>query len=318
MLAWLFPGQGSQAVGMGRDVHAASPAAREVFERADEALGFPLSRLCFEGPEAELRRTEIQQPAILATSVALLRALEDEAGGKLRPACVGGHSLGEYTALVASGALGFEEAVRLVALRGRLMQEAVPEGRGSMAAVLGLSAPVVEEVCERAREETGGVVTPAGYNAPEQTSIAGHREAVERARELALEAGARRCVALDVSAPFHCPLMAPAAEKLDAELAAASFADPDPPVVANVDARPNRRADRIRELLRRQVTEPVRFVEMIRTLRELGVTHVLEVGPGRVLSGLAGRIDRDLARASVSSAAGLAGAAAFAREGVAG
>ncbi len=317
MLAWFFPGQGSQAVGMGRDAHAAVPAAREVFERADEALRFRLSRICFEGPEAELRRTEIQQPAILTASIALLRALEAEVGGKLRPAFTAGHSLGEYTALVASGALGFEEAVRLVALRGRFMQEAVPEGRGGMAAVLGAPAEVVEEVCRRAAEETGGIVTPAGYNAPDQTSIAGHREAVARACELARGAGARRTVALEVSAPFHCPLMAPAAEKLDAELAAVAFADPEPPVVTNVEAAPNGRAERIRELLRRQVTEPVRFVGMVRTLRALGVTRVIEVGPGRVLAGLVARIDRDLARANLSSASALPAAADFVREAAA-
>ncbi len=299
---------------MGCDVSAAVPAAREVFERADEALGMPLSRLCFEGPESELRRTEIQQPAILTTSVALLRALEAELGAKCRPAFVGGHSLGEYTALVASGALGFEDAVQLVALRGRFMQEAVPEGRGAMAAVLGAPAQVVEEACREASARSGGVVTPAGYNAPEQISIAGHREAVTRACELALEAGARRAVPLEVSAPFHCPLMAPAAEKLDAELAAVSFAEPDPPVVTNVEAAPNRRGDRIRELLRRQVTEPVRFVAMVRALRELGVTRVIEVGPGRVLSGLVGRIDRELARANLSSASALPAAAEFVRE----
>ncbi|HVH07293.1 MAG TPA: ACP S-malonyltransferase [Myxococcota bacterium] len=224
MLALLFPGQGSQEVGMGRDVCEASPAARAVFAAADRALGFPLSKLCFEGPEAELRRTEIQQPAILTTSVALLRALEER--GPVVPAYVAGHSLGEYSALVASGALPLESAVALVHARGRYMQEAVPEGRGAMAAILGAEADVVAVSCADAARETGGVVEPANWNSPLQTVIAGEAAAVKRACEVARERGAKKAVPLAVSAPFHCSLMRPAAEKLAAELAGVRFAAP--------------------------------------------------------------------------------------------
>jgi [acyl-carrier-protein] S-malonyltransferase len=310
MLGVLFPGQGSQEVGMGRDVCEASPAARAVFEAADAALGFGLSKLCFDGPESELRRTENQQPAILTTSIALLRALEERVA--LAPGYLAGHSLGEYTALVAGGALGLESAVALVHARGRFMQEAVPEGRGAMAAVLGAEAEAVGEACAAAARATGLVVEPANWNSPLQTVIAGDAAAVERACAEARSRGAKKTVALPVSAPFHCSLMAPAAEKLAAELAGVRFAAPRVPVVCNVDAEPNRDAGRIPELLRRQVTAPVRFTESIRRLAELGVTRVLEVGPGRVLSGLVARIERGLARANLSSAAELADAAAFA------
>jgi [acyl-carrier-protein] S-malonyltransferase len=310
VLALLFPGQGSQAVGMGRDAFEASPEARAVFEAVDAALGFPLSRFCFEGPEAELVRTEIQQPAILTVSVALLRALQ--ARTPLAPAYVAGHSLGEYTALVAAGALGLEDAVRLVHARGRLMQEAVPEGRGAMAAILGAPAERVERACAEARAASGGVVAPANYNAPEQTVIAGEAGAVAAACERALEAGARRSVPLPVSAPFHCALMAPAAEKLAPELASVRFSAPLPPVVTNVEAEPNADPARIAELLRRQVTAPVLFVALVRRLAALGVTRVLEVGPGRVLSGLVARIERGIARANLADMDDLPGAAAFA------
>jgi [acyl-carrier-protein] S-malonyltransferase len=309
MLALLFPGQGSQAVGMGRDVCAESPEARAVFEAADTALGFGLSRLCFEGPEAELVPTEIQQPAILTTSIALLRALE--ACVATRPAFVAGHSLGEYTALVAAGAFSLEDAVRLVHTRGRYMQEAVPAGRGAMAAVLGLDSAAVEAACAAAREETGGIVTPANYNAPQQTVVAGEAAAVEAACIRAREAGARRTQPLAVSAPFHCPLMAPAADKLGPELASVAPRAPEPPVVGNVEAEPNADPERIPDLLRRQLTSPVRFVEMVGRLRSLGVTRVLEVGPGRVLSGLVARIDRDLARANLAGLDDLSRAAEF-------
>ena len=311
MLALLFPGQGSQEVGMGRDVCEASPAARAVFAAADRALGFPLSKLCFEGPEAELRRTEIQQPAILTTSVALLRALEER--GPVVPAYVAGHSLGEYSALVASGALPLESAVTLVHARGRYMQEAVPEGRGAMAAILGAEADVVAGSCADAARETGGVVEPANWNSPLQTVIAGEAAAVKRACEVARERGAKKAVPLAVSAPFHCSLMRPAAEKLAAELAGVRFAAPRVPVVTNVEAAPNADPARIPDLLRRQVTAPVRFTESVRAMAALGVSKVLEVGPGRVLGGLVARIERGLERASLSRAAELADAAAFAR-----
>ncbi len=308
MLALLFPGQASQEVGMGRDVRDASPAARAVFDAADEALAgeipAPLSRLCFEGPEEELRRTEIQQPAILATSIALLRALEEYIG-PLEPAFVGGHSLGEYSALVAAGALGFEEAVRTVNLRGRLMQEAVAEGKGAMAAVLGLAPEVVASACEKGATASGGIVTPANYNSPQQTVIAGDAAAVEAAADAARELGAKKVVALPVSAPFHCALMAPAAEKLAVELARLSFSDARPPIITNVEAEPNDRAARMPELLREQVTAPVRFSDMVARMKALGVDRFLEVGPGRVLSGLIARIERRALRSNFSSLAEL-------------
>lgn len=300
MLALLFPGQGSQEVGMGRDVRDASAAARDVFALADATLGFSVSRLCFDGPEEDLRRTEIQQPAILATSIALLRALSERV--TLRPAFVAGHSLGEYGALVAASSLDLEDALRLVHLRGGLMQEAVAEGKGAMAAILGCSADVVERACLRARDDTGRVVTPANFNGPTQTVIAGDALAVEYACARAKEAGAKRAVPLAVSAPFHCPLMEPAAAKLWPELAATHFRAPRPPVVTNVEAVPNADPARIPELLRAQVTAPVRFTEMVRALAAAGVTRVLEVGPGRVLSGLVARIEPRLERLAVSGA----------------
>jgi [acyl-carrier-protein] S-malonyltransferase len=308
LLALLFPGQGSQEVGMGRDVCEASPAARAVYATADAVLGFPLSKLCFEGPEEELRRTEIQQPALLATSIALLRALEEQA--QPAPAFALGHSLGEYSALVAAGALSLEDGLALVHARGRFMQEAVPQGRGAMAAVLGIGAEPVAEACRRAAAETGGVVSPANLNAPEQTVIAGDAAAVERAVAFAKAAGAKRTVALPVSAPFHCALMRPAAEKLASELARVRFQTPRIPVITNVEAEPNRDAARVPALLERQVTAPVRFVECVRKLVALGVTRVLEVGPGAVLSGLVARIDRGVSRANVANLAQVREAAA--------
>jgi len=308
MLALLFPGQGSQSVGMGRDVFEASPAARAVFEAADEALGRPLSKLCFEGPEDALVPTETQQPAILTVSVALLRALEERCA--LAPAYVAGHSLGEYSALVAAGAVGFEDAVRLVAARGRFMQETVPAGEGAMAAILKSPPAEVEAACAAAAKATGRVVSPANYNAPAQTVIAGHADAVAAAGAALAEAGGL-VRPLAVSAPFHCALMEPAAERLAVELAKTPFADPSPPVVGNVEAEPNAQGARVAELLRRQVTAPVRFVESVRRLTALGVTHALEVGPGRVLSGLLARIDRAVERANLGSAGDLEEAAAF-------
>ncbi|MCZ6781765.1 MAG: ACP S-malonyltransferase [Proteobacteria bacterium] len=312
MLALLFPGQGSQEVGMGREAASSSPAARRVFDAADAALGFSLSALCFEGPEDELRRTEIQQPAILTTGVALLRALEERTA--VSPDFVAGHSLGEYTALVAAGALAFDEAVCLVHARGRYMQEAVPEGRGAMAALLGCGANDVRAACEHAARETGRVVTPANFNSPQQVVIAGDAVAVESACSRARELGAKRAVPLAVSAPFHCPLMAPAAEKLRLELDGVRFAPAKPPVVSNVEARPNSDPARIPGLLLQQVTAPVRFTEMVETLRGLGVTRFLEVGPGRVLSGLVARIDRRARRANLGSIQDLDEAVEFAAE----
>lgn len=284
---------------MGRDVFASSRAARETFEAADDVLQLPLTKLCFEGPEEELRRTEIQQPAILTTSIALLRALEEQLG-PLSPAYVGGHSLGEYSAMVAADALDFEDAVRTVNLRGRLMQEAVAEGRGAMAAVMGVEPDVVAEACRRAAEETGRVVTPANFNSAQQTVIAGDAVAVEIACNRARELGAKKTVPLPVSAPFHCALMEPAAQKLEVELGKLRFRPAHPPIVTNVEAEPNTDPARMAELLRAQVTAPVRFTEMVLRMRALGVDRFLEVGPGRVLSGLIARIERRAARANFS------------------
>jgi len=314
VLALLFPGQGSQSVGMGRDVYRASDAARAVFDTADRALGFDLSRLCFEGPEEELRRTQVQQPAILTASVALLRALQSS--GPVEATYVGGHSLGEYTALVAAGALDFEAAVRTVSARGRYMQEAVAEGEGAMAALLGCSPEVAETACRQAAAETGELVAPANYNAPQQTVIAGDEHGVERACELAREAGARKTVPLAVSAPFHCALMEPAAEKLGGDLAALDVRNPSPPVVSNVEAEPNAEGARVASLLEKQVTAPVRFTEMVDRMRSLGVTHYLEIGPGRVLSGLLARIERRCRRANLASCEDLQAAREFVAEAV--
>ena len=317
MLALLFPGQGAQRVGMGRDVYEASPAARAVFAAADDALGLPLSRLCFDGPEDALLATEMQQPAILATSVALLRALEERSGGAVPAAYVAGHSLGEYSALVASGSLALPDAVRLVRARGAYMQDAVPAGAGAMAAILGADASAVEAACARARERSGAWVEPANYNAPGQTVISGAAAAVDAACEEARQAGARRATRLAVSAPFHCQLMAPAAERLAVDLERLAFADPVPPLVANVSAEVVRAGAAIAELLRRQVTEPVRFTAMVQALAARGVTRVLEIGPSKVLSALVARIDPGLARAALTGVAELDAAAGFAA-GVAG
>jgi [acyl-carrier-protein] S-malonyltransferase len=297
---------------MGRDVFESSPAARQVFEAADACLagtlgashGSSLSELCFEGPEENLRPTEIQQPAILTTSIALLRALE-EALGDLSPAYVGGHSLGEYTALVAAGALDFEDAVRTVHLRGRLMQQAVAEGQGAMAAILGVGPDVVTDACNRAASETGLVVTPANFNSTQQTVIAGAAAAVEIACNKVRELGAKRTVPLPVSAPFHCALMEPAAISLAPELDKLDWKPASPPVVTNVEAEPNQDEARIPGLLREQVTAPVRFTEMISRMKGLGVEAFLEVGPGRVLTGLVARIERRARRAHFSSLAEL-------------
>jgi len=295
---------------MGREVYEASAAAREIFHTADAVLGFPLSKLCFEGPEEELLRTEIQQPAILTTGVALLRAFEERVS--ISPDFVAGHSLGEYTALVASGALSFEDAVRLVHARGRFTQEAVPEGRGAMAAVLGLPADEVDLACASARAATRRIVSPANYNCPNQTVIAGDTVAVEVACTRARQEGAKHTIPLGVSAPFHCELMAPAAEKLALELARIRFCDAGTPVVTNVEAEPNSSASRMPDLLEAQVTQPVRFHEMVQRMAHLGVNRFLEIGAGRVLSGLVARIGREFGRANLSTVADLPGAARFA------
>jgi len=284
-VAFIFPGQGSQTIGMGRNWTQESEAAA-VFDEADDVLGFPISRLCWEGPEDELRLTANQQPAILTASVAQYRVMERRG---LEPALVAGHSLGEYSALVAAGALQFADAVQLVRRRGQLMQEAVPDGAGAMAAVIGLEEDDVRKISSDAAGDQ--VCTVANLNAPGQTVIAGHREAVERAVLLAQEGGARRALLLPVSAPFHSPLMRPAREGLAPLLAQTPFVDPTVPVVSNVDARPVLTGEAARDALARQVDSPVRWVESILWMVEHGgVELFVEVGPGRVLSGLVKRI----------------------------
>jgi [acyl-carrier-protein] S-malonyltransferase len=292
-LALLFPGQGSQSVGMGKALCEASAAARAVFDAADAALGFPISRLCFEGPEEELRLTANTQPAILTHSIAALEDLRARFPERLEGAAfAAGHSLGEYSADVAAGALAFEDAVRLVRERGRFMQEAVPAGVGAMAAIVGLAPSEVEAACAEAAQ--GEVVAPANYNSPEQTVIAGHAAAVERAGKACLARGAKRAIPLPVSAPFHCALMSPAREKMRPLLEAAALAAPRLPVVTNVDAEPAREAGALRSALVRQVDSPVRWVESVQRLAREGVDRALEIGPGNVLAGLVRRIEKGI------------------------
>jgi len=275
---------------MGRDVFESSRAARETFEAADDVLQLPLAKLCFEGPEEELRRTEIQQPAILTTSIALWRALEEEVG-RLSPAYVGGHSLGEYSALVSAGSLTFTDAIRLVRRRGVLMEEAVPAGQGTMAAVLGMELAAVEAVCREAAAAAHAVVEVANINCPGQIVISGNKEAVLAALELLRKAGARRVVPLAVSGPFHSQLMQPVAEVFERHLRQANFADPKVPVVTNVGARLVRRKEELEQLLARQIHSRVEWEPSMRRLLALGVERFIEVGPGRVLSGLMKKID---------------------------
>ena len=289
--AFLFPGQGSQKVGMGRALHDNFPEARAVFAEVDDVLGYPLSKLCFEGPEAELTLTANAQPAIRTTSVAALRVLA--ARSDVRPRVVAGHSLGEYSALVAAGALSLADAVRLVRMRGEFMQDAVPAGIGAMAAILGLSAEDVAAVCRDAAGDE--VVSPANLNGGGQVVIAGHKQAVDRACAAAKARGAKRAIPLSVSAPFHCALMQPAAERLAPELERVTVKNPEVPVVSNVEAAPNQEAARVRDLLARQVTAPVRWEESVQCLAGLGVDTVVEIGAGNVLGGLVRRIAPALA-----------------------
>jgi [acyl-carrier-protein] S-malonyltransferase len=285
-LAFVFPGQGSQYVGMGKDLSAEFALARETFAEADDALGFSLSGLCFDGPEADLKLTENTQPAILAASIAALRVLEAET--PLRPAFVAGHSLGEYSALVAVGALRFNDAVKVVHARGRLMQQAVPAGQGAMAVVLGLEMDAVDAVCVDAA--CGEVVSPANFNGAGQVVIAGAKSAVERAMALAKERGAKRVLDLPVSAPFHCQLMQPAAEGLERTLHDIAVQPFDIGVITNAEADVNRSAVRVKALLIEQAVRPVRWEESVKKLVALNCHRAIEIGPGKILKGLMKRI----------------------------
>ncbi|HEV2834910.1 MAG TPA: ACP S-malonyltransferase [Pyrinomonadaceae bacterium] len=296
----LFPGQGSQAPGMGLDLAQNFPVARQVFEEADDALGFSISRLCFEGPAEELQLTENTQPAILTMSVAAFRAAREN--GLPLPQFVAGHSLGEYSALVAAGVLELADAVTTVRARGQYMQQAVPVGTGAMAAVIGGELSAIEEACQQARGDQ--VCSVANSNSPKQVVIAGNTEAVDRAIEL-LKSVAKRVIKLNVSAPFHCALMKPAQEKLAPHLESLSFNAPQIPVVTNVDARVTTEPDALRDALLRQVSAPVRWLESMQLLLNEGVGTFVEIGPGKVLSGLMSQTNRDVECLNVQDATSL-------------
>lgn len=294
--AFLFPGQGSQAVGMGKELADRYPVAKRTFEEADEALGYSLSALCWEGPEEKLKLTEITQPAILTTSIAAWRLLQEQGAG---PDFVAGHSLGEYSAHVAAGTLSFADAVRTVRNRGQYMQQAVPVGQGGMAAVLGMEMEKLEEICREAAQ--GEVVSPANINSPNQIVISGAAAAVQRAADLAKAKGAKRAIMLQVSAPFHCALMQPAQDALAKDLQALTFHDPKFPVIKNIDGLPTSSGSEAREALIQQVTGAVQWVKSVRTLLANGVDTFIEVGPGKVLCGLVGQIEKPAACSNVES-----------------
>lgn len=309
-IAFVFPGQASQYVGMGKELCDNYPEAAAVFARADNALGFPLSRLCFEGPQEELNKTAITQPAVLTTSIACLAVLR-KAGGPV-PVAAAGHSLGEYSALVAAGALSFEDAVRLVRKRGQYMQEAVPLGEGGMAAVMGLSSEEVADVCRKA--SNGCVVEAVNLNCPGQVAIAGDMAGLKAAEPLLKEAGAKRVIPLPVSAPFHSSLMVPAGEKLAGDLEATAIADPSIPVVANVSADYVRTGPEVRASLLKQVYSPVRWEESVRLMVAEGIQAFVEVGPGKVLSGLIKKTSREVMLYNVEDQASLEKILALTRE----
>lgn len=301
-VAFIFPGQASQYPGMGKELAEKYASARAVFEEADKALGISVSRICFEGTEDELKLTANTQPAILTVSVAAFRVLAEKG---ITADYVAGHSLGEYSALVAAGSLNFADAVKLVRKRGTYMQEAVPAGQGSMAAIMGLSPTVVLDVCKRAAQ--GEVCSPANLNSPEQTVISGNVGAVKRAVEIASQSGAKRAVVLPVSAPFHSELMMPAQQKLEKDLHAIKFGDLQMPLVTNVDADSIRKGEEASSALVRQVTMPVRWEESMRMLMDEGVNTFVEVGPGRVLTGLMRQIERSVASLNVEDEKSLMG-----------
>ena len=301
MIGFVFPGQGSQHAGMGKDLGDNFPVAKRIFEEANDSLGFDLAALCYNGPEDELKLTTNTQPAILTASVACLRVIEQETG--LVPSYVAGHSLGEYSALVAADAFSFADAVRTVRQRGAFMQEAVPVGVGAMAAIIGLDAVTLDEVCREAGQ--GEVVSPANFNSPGQVVIAGHASAVDRAIELAKAKGAKRALPLPVSAPFHCSLMTSAGERLMKVLDGITVNPLTVPVVTNVEAIPNTEAARVKDLLVAQVSAPVRWDESVQKMVEMGVERFVEIGPGKVLGGLIKRIAKGAAAQSVEDVAGL-------------
>ncbi|MFL6281010.1 MAG: ACP S-malonyltransferase [Vicinamibacterales bacterium] len=302
MIAFVFPGQGAQKVGMGQSLANAFPTCRDVFAEADAALGEPLSTMCFQGPAEALQLTENTQPAILAVSVAVLRLVESRG---IRPSFAAGHSLGEYAAHVAAGTFSFADALRIVRRRGRYMQEAVPVGEGAMAAILGLDADTVARACAETMRAMGRVVSPANLNAPGQVVLAGHAEAVAQAGERSKALGAKRAIPLAVSAPFHCALMKPAEERLAPELRQLSASTPTFPVIANVDAEPKRDARAAIDALIRQVSSPVRWEQVVKRLVAEGATTFVELGPGSVLAGLIKKIDRNVRVMSIEDEQGL-------------